>query len=196
MKIRKKLLLLLTMIALTVITLGASTFAWLTLTQQVSVSNIQLNVSSGAGIGVGYSSMLYLKDLPVDAIKIDKEFTKYMVSDKITRVIVTRIVQMGSSLDLELIAEGVETERQSELLSRMGCEVIQGYLISQPVSEAEAIKLIEKYNGLNVKVETKVKDYKNDYKEILEETEEEDESSIDESIDDDSSNEDDIGGIE
>ncbi len=146
--------------------------------------------------GVGYSSMLYLKDLPVDAIKIDKEFTKYMVSDKITRVIVTRIVQMGSSLDLELIAEGVETERQSELLSRMGCEVIQGYLISQPVSEAEAIKLIEKYNGLNVKVETKVKDYKNDYKEILEETEEEDESSIDESIDDDSSNEDDIGGIE
>ncbi len=52
MKIRKKLLLLLTMIALTVITLGASTFAWLTLTQQVSVSNIQLNVSSGAGIEV------------------------------------------------------------------------------------------------------------------------------------------------
>lgn len=96
--------------------------------------------------GIGYSSLFYLKDLPVDAIKLDKEFVKHMMSDKVTKTIVTKIVQMGLSLDLELIAEGVETEKQSDTLSRMGCDVIQGYLISKAVPPTETLEIIDKYN--------------------------------------------------
>lgn len=103
--------------------------------------------------GIGYSSMFYLKDLPVDAIKIDKEFLKYMVSDKATKAIVTKIVQLGLSLDLELIAEGVETEKQKDLLLKMGCEIIQGYLISKPINTNDSYEIIKKINNYDVKSE-------------------------------------------
>ena len=103
--------------------------------------------------GIGYSSMFYLKDLPVDAIKIDKEFLKYMVSDKATKAIVTKIVQLGLSLDLELIAEGVETDKQRDLLLKMGCEIIQGYLISKPINTNDSYEIIKKINNYDVKSE-------------------------------------------
>ena len=94
--------------------------------------------------GIGYSSMLYLKDLPIDLIKIDKQFVKEMVVDKFARIIVTKVVQIATSLDLDIIAEGVETTKQRDMLSKMGCNIIQGYLISKPVDEEEAFKLIKK----------------------------------------------------
>ena len=116
------------------------------------INKLRLLREQGFGIhlddfGIGYSSMLYLKDLPVDTIKIDKEFIKDATSDKFSRIIVTRIVQLALGLDLNLVAEGVETERQMDFLSRIGCDVIQGYLISKPVTEEEALALITKYNG-------------------------------------------------
>ena len=115
------------------------------------IAKLRILKDKGFGVhlddfGIGYSSMLYLKDLPVDTIKIDKEFTKEAVSDKFSRIIVTRIVQMALGLDLNIIAEGVETEKQMDLLSRIGCDVIQGYLISKPVNEEETLALIDKYN--------------------------------------------------
>ena len=91
--------------------------------------------------------MLYLKDLPVDTIKIDKEFTKHMISDRFSRVIVTKIVQIAVNLGLSVIAEGVETERQADILLKAGCRVIQGYLISKAIPENDAIELIKKYLG-------------------------------------------------
>lgn len=97
--------------------------------------------------GVGYSSMLYLKDLPIDAIKIDKEFTKHILNDKFSKAIVTKIVQLALSLDLKIIAEGVEVDKQSQFLSRIGCDVIQGYLISKGVDEEKIMEIIHKYNG-------------------------------------------------
>ncbi len=97
--------------------------------------------------GIGYSSMLYLKDLPVDAIKIDKEFCKYIATDKITKTIVTKIVQLGLSLNLDLIAEGIENDKQKDLLMKMGCEIIQGYLVSQPLEKNKSYEIIKELNN-------------------------------------------------
>ena len=117
----------------------------------VIIEKLKILREKGFGVhlddfGIGYSSMLYLKDLPVDTIKIDKDFIKDATSDKFSRVIVTRMVQLALGLDLNLVAEGVENEKQMNFLSHIGCDVIQGYLISRPVDEAETMKLIEKYN--------------------------------------------------
>lgn len=94
--------------------------------------------------GMGYSSLLYLKDLPVDLIKIDKEFTRNLLIDKYSKVIVSKIIQICLNLDVEIIAEGVETEKQRDTLSKMGCEIIQGYLISKPINCEKAHALIGK----------------------------------------------------
>ena len=119
---------------------------------QVMIDKLNILKDKGFGIhlddfGIGYSSMLYLKDLPVDTIKIDKEFTKGTLTDKFSRSIVTRLVQLALGLDLNLVAEGVENEKQMNFLSHIGCDVIQGYLISKPVDEEQTLALIAKYNG-------------------------------------------------
>ena len=94
----------------------------------------------------GYSSMLYLKDLPVDTIKIDKEFTKYVVTNKYNENIVKTICNLGNSLNLDLICEGVETQEQSDMIKKMGCRVIQGWLIGKAMPYDQAVELLEKYN--------------------------------------------------
>ncbi len=94
----------------------------------------------------GYSSMLYLKDLPVDTLKIDKEFTKYITNNKVHSSIVKTICDLGTSLDMDIICEGVETQEQSDLVKKYGARLIQGYLISKAVPYEEALNLLEKYN--------------------------------------------------
>lgn len=95
----------------------------------------------------GYSSMLYLKDLPVDTLKIDKEFTKYIITNKVHENIVKTICALGNSLDLELICEGVETQEQSDMVKKMGCRVIQGWLIGKAMPYDDAVQLLEEYNA-------------------------------------------------
>lgn len=97
--------------------------------------------------GTGYSSMLYLKELPIDTIKIDKEFIKHIETDKFSRAIVKKIISLGLDLDLSIICEGVETNAQSNLVKKMGCKIIQGYLIGKAMPMEDALKLVEKYNG-------------------------------------------------
>lgn len=97
--------------------------------------------------GTGYSSMLYLKDLPADTIKIDKEFTKAIETDRFSYTMVKKICSMGQELNLEIICEGVETQGQSNLLKQMGCRIIQGWLIGKAMPLDEAIQAIEHYNG-------------------------------------------------
>ena len=94
----------------------------------------------------GYSSMLYLKDLPVDTIKIDKEFTKYITNNKVNENIVRALCTLGNSLNLGIVCEGVESEEQSQMVKKMGCRTIQGYLIGKAMPYEDAVKLIEKYN--------------------------------------------------
>lgn len=91
--------------------------------------------------GTAYSSLAYLKRLPIHSLKIDRSFVHDLGCDHGAVVADTSIVQailaLGSSLGLEIIAEGVETPAQRELLLRLGCAQAQGYLFAPPVSAAE-----------------------------------------------------------
>lgn len=94
----------------------------------------------------GYSSMLYLKDLPVDTIKIDKEFTKYVETNKTSQVIIKALCDLANGLNLGTVCEGVETQEQADMVKKMGCRTIQGYLYGKAMPFDDAIKLIDKYN--------------------------------------------------
>ena len=83
--------------------------------------------------GTGYSSMSYLKQFPVDRLKIDKSFVDDLHADEDSRAIIRAIIHLGHSLGLAVIGEGVETEAQVELLKEYGCDEIQGYYFSPPV---------------------------------------------------------------
>lgn len=83
--------------------------------------------------GTGHSSFLYLKDLPVDELKIDRAFIKDLYRDSKEEMILESIIQLATKLGLTVTAEGVETPLQAEILARLGCQQLQGYLLSMPV---------------------------------------------------------------
>jgi EAL domain-containing protein (putative c-di-GMP-specific phosphodiesterase class I) len=88
--------------------------------------------------GTGYSSLSYLKGFPIDALKIDQSFIREVTANTDDAAIATSIILMGRSLNLKVIAEGVETENQLAFLKVLQCNEIQGYLISPPVPAEEA----------------------------------------------------------
>ena len=85
--------------------------------------------------GTGYSSLAYLRQLPVDEVKIDKSFVLGMGTDLGDMAVVRSIVELGHSLGLTVVAEGVEDDAAREQLVGMGCDIAQGYLISRPLAE-------------------------------------------------------------
>jgi diguanylate cyclase (GGDEF)-like protein/PAS domain S-box-containing protein len=93
--------------------------------------------------GTGYSSLSRLQRLPVDTLKIDRAFVSRMDSDPETYEIVRIIVMLAHNLGLRVVAEGVETEAQLNLLRKVGCERAQGYLFSRPVDHQTILKLLE-----------------------------------------------------
>ena len=92
--------------------------------------------------GTGYSSLAYLKRLPVDVLKIDRSFIKCLSSDASDAAITTAIIAMGQSLNLQLVAEGVETWAQVDFLAQHGCFVAQGFLFSKPQPGADFVALM------------------------------------------------------
>jgi predicted signal transduction protein with EAL and GGDEF domain len=88
--------------------------------------------------GTGYSSLSYLRRFPLDTMKIDRSFVSEMSEDSETREIVKTIMNLGNNLGMQVIAEGVETQKQVNLLKLIGCEFAQGYFFSRPL-DAEGI---------------------------------------------------------
>jgi EAL domain-containing protein (putative c-di-GMP-specific phosphodiesterase class I) len=87
--------------------------------------------------GTGYSNLNYLKRFPVDRLKIDQSFVRDIERDPDDLAIARAVIGMAHGLRLSVVAEGVETEGQLNLLANLGCDLVQGYLFSRPVKAAE-----------------------------------------------------------
>ncbi len=98
--------------------------------------------------GTGYSSLSYLLDLPIDVLKIDKSFVTGIASSWRRHALVEGIVRLARTLEVEVIAEGIESETERELLAGMGCQFGQGYLLSVPVDAAAAAAMLSLGHGL------------------------------------------------
>jgi EAL domain-containing protein (putative c-di-GMP-specific phosphodiesterase class I) len=93
--------------------------------------------------GTGYSSLSYLKIFPIDAVKIDRSFLRGVPSDPNSVAIAAAIIAMARSLDIGVVAEGVETVEQLEFLRRRGCTTMQGYYFSKPIPAAEFTAMLK-----------------------------------------------------
>ena len=96
--------------------------------------------------GTGYSSMAYLKDFPVDHLKIDQVFVSHLENESSNMAILRAIIALGHSLGMNVIAEGVETAFQRDFLSGIGCDKLQGYHISRPLPLHEFKKFMREYS--------------------------------------------------
>lgn len=94
--------------------------------------------------GTGYSSLSYLKRFPVDILKIDRSFVKDIPEDSNDMEITAAIIAMAQKLNLDLVAEGVETREQVDFLIQNNCHIVQGYYFSPPVPEAKIAQLLER----------------------------------------------------
>jgi len=97
--------------------------------------------------GTGFSSLGYLRDLPVHALKLDKSFVTDVESRVDNRVIVASTVAMAHALSLEVVAEGVETQWTADYLARAGCDHAQGYLYSAALPAGECFEWARRFNA-------------------------------------------------
>jgi len=92
--------------------------------------------------GTGYSSLSYLKRWRVDSLKIDRKFINDIVTDPSDHAIVSAIIAMARSLNIQVVAEGIETWQQLEILRNMGCALAQGFLFAKPCSAGDALRYL------------------------------------------------------
>lgn len=97
-----------------------------------NLRNLGINLAID-DFGTGHSSFLYLKDLPVDELKIDREFIRNLSTGSKEEIILESIIQLAKRLGLVVTAEGVETQQQADILKRLGCQQFQGYLLAMPL---------------------------------------------------------------
>ena len=112
----------------------------ITLSTLNRISELGLHLSID-DFGTGYSSLSYLKQFPIDTLKIDRSFVRDITTDPNDEAIVTAIIALAKSLNLQLIAEGVETEQQFQFIKDNKCQVAQGYYFSKPLS----VEKLEEY---------------------------------------------------
>ena len=113
--------------------------------RKLSMAGVKISIDD---FGTGYSSLSYLKKFPIHTLKIDQSFVRDLTKDLSGDAsIVTAIIAMAKGLRLNIIAEGVETEKQLELLQAMDCDEMQGFLFSWPLSVDDATKLLTESQG-------------------------------------------------
>lgn len=108
--------------------------------QQLRAHGIQVSIDD---FGTGYSSLSYLQRFPINTLKIDRSFVTELSDETGGGKLVSTIVAMAKALDLDVIAEGIETETQAEKLRDLGCEFGQGYLFSKPLTEEGVLELLD-----------------------------------------------------
>jgi EAL domain-containing protein (putative c-di-GMP-specific phosphodiesterase class I)/GGDEF domain-containing protein len=110
--------------------------------EQIRAAGIRIEIDD---FGTGYSSLSYLARLPVDTLKIDRSFITPMSASPVHMAIVTTVISLARSLNLRVVAEGVETEQQANLLRLLRCDEAQGFLYSKPVPPDEVPGLIRRF---------------------------------------------------
>lgn len=135
---------------------GANVALDIEITESVMMENLAdmtkvLQVIKGLGVhiamddfGTGYSSLSYIAKLPINELKIDRSFIIEMAGNEYSRNIVTMVIQLAHTLNLEVVAEGVDAEEHVSILARLGCDQMQGYLISKPLPPADIEQLLRK----------------------------------------------------
>jgi diguanylate cyclase (GGDEF)-like protein len=113
------------------------TRATLAIIEQLSSAGVHLSIDD---FGTGYSSLAYLRKLPAEELKIDRSFVLDLETSADARAVVDAVVQLAKALGLKVVAEGVETEAQQQILRSLGCDELQGYLFAKPMS-AQALLL-------------------------------------------------------
>jgi EAL domain-containing protein (putative c-di-GMP-specific phosphodiesterase class I)/ActR/RegA family two-component response regulator len=114
---------------------------------RLRMRNFQLSIDD---FGTGYSMMKQLQNVPAIELKIDKTFVQNMHANHSDLVMVEKIIEMGHELDMEVTAEGVETEDQLKLLREKGCDGVQGYLFSRALPPEELVRWLESYRAQKV----------------------------------------------
>lgn len=95
--------------------------------------------------GTGYSSLAYFRNIPADELKIDRSFVASMTEDRASQRIVQTVIDLAHNFDLGVVAEGVETQQQLEMLLGMGCDRAQGYLFARPAENKQFVEWLDTY---------------------------------------------------
>jgi EAL domain-containing protein (putative c-di-GMP-specific phosphodiesterase class I) len=93
--------------------------------------------------GTGYSALGYLRDFAIDTIKVDRRFVERLTVDRHSAALIQVIVAMGQAMDMQIVAEGIETDEQAQILRLLGCRYGQGYLFGRPAPAGSARHLLE-----------------------------------------------------
>ena len=113
--------------------------------------------SRGMGIaiddfGTGYSSLSHLSTLPITTLKVDRAFITSMSTDRTSRKIIGTILRLAEELDIPVVAEGVEHDREADALEVMGCQYAQGYLFGKPASFDHTLALTSQWTAPTIAV--------------------------------------------
>jgi EAL domain-containing protein (putative c-di-GMP-specific phosphodiesterase class I)/FixJ family two-component response regulator len=111
---------------------------------RLRMKHVKLSIDD---FGTGYAMMQQLKNIPATELKIDRSFVMEMQSNERDRIMVHKTIEMGHELGMQVIAEGVETQEQLELLRLKGCDSAQGYLFSRPLPLKETVRWLETYRS-------------------------------------------------